>query len=225
MNIAFIPARCGSKSIPFKNVKDFCGKPLIYWNLVALQNSKNIDKIYVATDCYKIKNIVEGFDLSKVIVYDREEENANDTASTESVMLEFINKTNLGNDDLFFLVQATSPLTQTIDFDRALEQLQQENADSLLTCIREKSFFWNKNGTPKNYDYLNRPRRQDFDGELVENGAFYINKIGNIKKAKNRLSGKITIFEMESFASIDIDEEDDWLIAEKLMNKYILKNR
>ena len=46
MNVAFIPVRCGSKSIPFKNIKDFCGKPLVYWNLLALQKSKNIDEGY-----------------------------------------------------------------------------------------------------------------------------------------------------------------------------------
>jgi N-acylneuraminate cytidylyltransferase len=57
MNIALIPARCGSKSIPFKNIKNFCGKPLIYWSLLAAQKSNQIDEIYVATDCEEIKSI------------------------------------------------------------------------------------------------------------------------------------------------------------------------
>jgi len=223
MNIAFIPARCGSKSIPFKNIKKFCGKPLIYWNLLALKNSRNIDEIYVATDCKEIRDIVNSFGFSKVKVYDRDEENANDTASTESVMLEFISKNGFDDNDLFFLVQATSPLTQTKDFDRALEKLQNEKANSLLTCVRTKRFFWNENGTPINYDYKNRPRRQDFDGMLMENGAFYISSIGNIKKYKNRLSGKIAIYEMPEYTAIEIDEEDDWIVAEKLMQKYILQ--
>jgi N-acylneuraminate cytidylyltransferase len=227
VNIAFIPLRCGSKSISFKNIKEFCGKPLIYWNLEALENSKSIDKIFVATDCEEIKEVVSGFDFSKVEVYDREAQNATDSASTESVILEFINKNNFDDNDLFFLVQATSPLTQTKDFDEALNKIKIENADSLLTCVRTKRFFWNSILEPVNYDYNNRPRRQDFDGLFMENGAFYINTIFNIKKYKNRLSGKIAIYEMEEFTSIEIDEEDDWLIAEKLMYKYILskKNR
>ena len=225
MNIALIPARCGSKSIPFKNIKEFCGKPLVYWNLKALQNSVNIDEIYVATDCDKIKDIVNSFKFSKVKVYDRDAQNANDIASTESVMLEFINKNNFNNNDLFLLVQATSPLTQTKDFDEAIEKMYNEKADSLLTCVRTKRFIWNENGNPLNYDYINRPRRQDFDGILMENGAFYINSIKNIKKYKNRLGGKISIYEMEEFTSVEIDEEDDWHIAEKFMYKYILNNR
>lgn len=225
MNIAFIPVRCGSKSIPFKNIKEFCGKPLVYWNLEALQNSINIDRIFVATDCIEIKSIINSFGFSKVEVYDREAQNANDTASTEAVMLEFIKKQNFNGNDLFWLVQATSPLTQTKDFDEAVETLKYQNADSLLTCVRTKRFFWNTDATSINYDFKNRPRRQDFDGILMENGAFYINSIKNIKTDKNRLSGNIAIYEMEEFTTIEIDEEDDWLIAEKLMYKYILNNR
>jgi N-acylneuraminate cytidylyltransferase len=225
MNIAFIPARCGSKSIPFKNIKEFCGKSLIYWNIEALQNSKNIDKIYVATDCEEISSIVHNFKFSKVEVYNRKQENASDTASTESVMLEFINKNSFNENDNFLLVQATSPLTQTKDFDKAIKQLKEEQKDSLLTCVRTKRFIWNDDGTPLNYDYLNRPRRQDFDGILMENGAFYINTIGNIKKDKNRLSGKIAIYEMEEFTAVEIDEVDDWIIAEIFMHKYILTKK
>ena len=225
MNIAFIPVRSRSKSIPNKNIKDFCGKPLVYWNTKALQSSKSIDKIYVATDSEEIKILVNNFNFSKVEVYDRDPQNADDTASTESVILEFINKKKFKNSDLFFLVQATSPLTQTKDFEKALETLKSKNADSIITCVRTKSFFWNSDGTPINYDYKNRPRRQGFAGMLMENGAFYINNIANIKKDKNRLSGKIAIHEMEEFNAVEIDEEDDWIIAERLMYKYILSKK
>ena len=70
MNIAFVPVRCGSKSIPFKNIKLFCGKPLVYWSLFALQNSINIDVIYLAADCREIKQAVNSFNFSKVKIYD-----------------------------------------------------------------------------------------------------------------------------------------------------------
>lgn len=225
MNISFIPVRCGSKSIPFKNIKEFCGKPLVYWNIEALQNSSNIDKIYVATDCMEIKSVVNSFEFSKVEVYDRDSVNANDTASTESVMLEFINKNDFNDNDLFFLVQATSPLTQTNDFDNALDKLHKDNSDSLVTCVRTKRFYWDEEGKPYNYDYNNRPRRQDFDGMMMENGAFYINSVKNIKDSQNRLSGKISVYEMEEFTAVEIDEEDDWIIAEKLMYKHILSKK
>jgi N-acylneuraminate cytidylyltransferase len=223
MNIAFIPARCGSKSIKLKNIKLFCNKPLIYWNIKALQESSMIDEIVVATDCEEIKKIVESFSLSKVRVYQREKLNSKDESSTESVMIEFLNKENYHDKDNFLLVQATSPLTETKDFEEALFKIKNEKTDSLLSCVRVKRFLWNDDKKPINYEYKNRPRRQDFKGVLIENGAFYINSVSNIIKSKNRLSGNISIYEMEEYKYIEIDEEDDWIIAEGLMKKY-LKN-
>ena len=111
--IAFIPARGGSKSIPEKNIKSFCGKPLIFWNLQELQNS-NTDKIVVATDSEKIKNIVNSFNFSKVSVYDRSNENSQDISSTESVMLEYINSINLSDTDTFMSVSYTHLTLPTI---------------------------------------------------------------------------------------------------------------
>jgi len=221
--IAFIPLRCGSKSIKLKNIKDFCGKPLAYWNIKALEDAENIDEIVVATDCDEIENALSGFAFAKLKFYKRQAENAADTSSTEAVMLEYISKAQLNASDLFVLVQATSPFTQTIHFDEAFKQFENEKLDSLLTCVRMKRFFWNANGTSKNYDFTHRPRRQDFDGELMENGAFYINSVGNILESKNRLSGKIGIYEMPEYTAVEIDEESDWIMAESLMQKYVLK--
>jgi N-acylneuraminate cytidylyltransferase len=223
--IAFIPVRGGSKSIPLKNIKLFCGKPLVYWNIEALQNSDRIDEIIVATDSDEIENTVAGFCFSKVKIYRRSEENATDTASTESVMLEYIDHANLSVDDLFLLAQATSPLTETRHFDEALEIYSQHNFDSMLSCVRNYRFFWNSNGTSKNYNYKNRPRRQDFTGELMENGAFYINTVHNIMETKNRLNGKIGIYEMPEYTAMEIDEPDDWAILESLMYRYVLSKR
>ena len=145
MNIAFIPARCGSESIPYKNVKIICGKPLIYWSLLALSNSKIIDQIYVATDCDEVKNIVLGFGFDKVHVFKRNKENASNTASTESVMLEFINNNEHADNDLFILAQATSPFTSPYDFDSAINKLKSNShIDSILSCVESKRFFWEK---------------------------------------------------------------------------------
>lgn len=220
--LAFVPVRCGSKSIPLKNIKLFCGKPLVYWNLQALQSSSKVDEIYVATDCSEIKEVVKSFAFSKVSVYDREPENAADKSSTESVMLEFLRSRSFTGDETFILVQATSPLTSSEDFNNAIDIFKSGKFESLLTCARVKKFFWNENGVPINYDYRKRPRRQDFKGVLLENGSFYINLVGNIIRDENRLSGKIGIYEMPEYKSVDIDELDDWALAERQMNKYIL---
>lgn len=220
--IAFIPVRGGSKSIPLKNIKLLCGKPLVCWNIEALERCSLVDKIIVATDSEQIEEVVLSKHYHKVTIYHRLAENACDTASTESVMLEYIDRECLSNDTIFMLVQATSPLTETCHFSEALDLYAKGIYDSMLTCVRNYRFFWNDDCTSKNYDYMYRPRRQNFSGELMENGAFYINTVGNILRNGNRLGGKIGIYEMPEYTATEIDELDDWIILENLMRKYVL---
>lgn len=220
INIAFIPVRGGSKSIPLKNIKILNGKPLVYWTAKAADDAACIDKVIIATDSDEIRSVVKSFNLPKVVLYDRDAENASDTASTESVMLEYINKSNLNDEDNFFLIQATSPLLKSNHIEEMFVKLKSDNADSALSCVRNKRFYWSEDSRPLNYDYRARPRRQDFAGLMMENGACYINSIGNIKRDKNRLSGKISVYEMPEYTAVEIDEPDDFLLIEKLMEKH-----
>lgn len=223
--IAFIPVRGGSKSIPLKNIKPFCGKPLVCWNIEALEKCSEVHEVVVATDSDEIWNTVEKRKYKKTRLYRRSPENANDTASTESVMLEYISHAKLEGDTIFMLVQATSPLTESRHFTEALQMYTEGDFDSIITCVRNYRFFWNEDGTSMNYDYMHRPRRQNFKGMLMENGAFYINTVRNILSNGNRLSGKIGIYEMPEYTATEIDEPDDWTILENLMRKHVLADR
>ena len=222
MTVAFIPVRGGSKSIPLKNIRDFCGKPLVYWTIKAAIGVPAIDKVIVATDSEEIMHVVASFGFSKVEIYIRDAANAQDNSSTESVMLEYLQKNTLVPDDTFILIQATSPLLSSVDLRKGLELYSA--SDSVLSVVRSKRFYWNSDGKSLNYDYQARPRRQDFDGVFMENGAFYINSVGNILRDKNRLSGQIAVCEMPEYTSFEIDEPDDWVIMETLMRRHILKN-
>jgi len=218
--IAFVPARGGSKSIPSKNIKSFCGKPLIFWCLQELQNS-NVDEIIVATDSVEIKDVVNAFKFPKVKVYDRKEKNSKDNSSTESVMLEYINFSNLSDNTDFMLVQLTSPFTLAKYYNEGLTLYKKH--DSILSCVCSKQFLWSEDGKSINYDISKRPRRQDFQGTLTENGAFYISSVDNIRKFKNRISGDVGIYEMPEYTSLEIDETEDWIVAESLMKRFVLK--
>lgn len=218
MNIALIPVRGGSKSIPLKNVKEFCGFPLVYWTVKAAQDCKEIDKIYVTTDSEKIKEVVEGFQMSKVQVVGRSPQSASDTASTESVMLEFAHEYVFDN---MVLIQATSPLLTSEDLDRGMKLFGQPDVDSVLSTVRQKRFCWKEEKeyvTPINYDYNQRPRRQEFEGYLVENGAFYIISKALLLESKCRLAGRIKAIEMPENTYYEIDEPGDWIVMEQLMN-------
>ena len=226
MNIAFIPVRGGSKSIPLKNIKELNGKPLVYWTVKSAYDAKCIDKVVVATDSIEIKSVVKSFNMSKVEIYARDAQNATDTASTESVMLEYINKSDLKKDDNFFLIQATSPMLKAEHIDGMFEYFQKSEVDSIFSGVVEKQFHWQITNSqqnlvePVNYDYRNRPRRQEFEGLVAENGACYINSVKNILSDKCRLSGNITYYELPLYTSYEIDEEADWKIVETLMEKF-----
>lgn len=217
MNIAFIPVRGGSKSIPLKNIKLINNRPLIYWTLDAADNCKYVDKIVVSTDSEEIKKCIEKYKSDKIEIFNRSKETATDTASTESAMLEYAEKHLFDN---IILIQATSPLLESIDLERGLDEYNNPEVDSVLSVVRQRRFIWEKQNEKfisKNYDYMNRPRRQEFDGFLVENGAFYITKREDLLKNKCRLSGNISYIEMSEETYFEIDELSDWEIVEQLL--------
>lgn len=219
MVIAFIPLRGGSKSIPLKNIKNLNGRPLASYCIEASVVSRCIDEVIVATDSVEIINFINEKKYPKVKIYRRDEANAQDESSTESVMLEYLEKGFSNEDDLFILVQATNPFITSEHLDDAIESVHNNFCDSLLSVVHFKRFLWSKDGASLNYNYSNRPRRQDFEGNYLENGAFYINSVGNIKKHKNRLSGKIGYYVMPEYSSYEIDEPADWFVVESILQK------
>ena len=215
--IAIIPIRKGSKGIPSKNKKKIVGRPLFSWVLTEAIFS-NLDLIYVFTDDSEIIEYVEReyHWTTKVKVLLRAEENATDTASTESALLEFSKK--IKHDyDILCLLQATSPLILAEDINKGLEKITKESFDSAVSVVNTHRFIWNANGVPLNYDVFNRPRRQDFDGLLVENGAVYCTTKEAFLQSNNRVSGSIGLFEMSEENLMEIDSVSDWNIIENLL--------
>lgn len=227
MNVAFIPVRGGSKSIPLKNIKPMCGKPLVYWTVAAACGCKNIDKVYVATDSEKIRETLQNVKdtdtdgrLDKMEIIGRSQESASDTASTEFAMLEFAREHLF---DHIVLIQATSPLLTAEDLDRGFTLYEQKETDSVLSVVRQKRFNWKveKDGSaqPTNYDYFHRPRRQEFEGYCVENGAFYITSRKRLLATENRISGNVKAVEMSEDTFFEIDEPSDWDMIQQLLER------
>ena len=213
--IALIPLRGGSKSIPNKNLKIIAGKPLFSWVLEAALKCLYINSVYVSTDSVEISDLVNNlyFDAN---VISRPAEYATDESSTESVMLHFLSQIDF---DVLVTIQATSPLLLAEDLNGAIAQFKSQKLDSSLSAVRTKRFFWNNDYTPINYDPLHRPRRQEFHGTLMENGAFYITRREILEHYQSRLAGKIGIYEMDESTAVEIDEPDDWGRVERLLMK------
>ncbi|WP_338655525.1 HAD hydrolase family protein [Sporosarcina psychrophila] len=221
--IAFIPVRGGSKSIPLKNIKKINGRPLVYWAIDAAVQCEYIDEVYVSTDSIEIEKTIFGYDKDhngKLKCVQRSPENATDEATTESVLMEFVEEIKSNE---IVLIQATSPLIQAKDLDAAFRKFYLNKFDSLLSLVRQKRFVWKENNDetvhPVNYKVESRLRRQDFDGYLVENGAFYISKYDAVIKSRLRISGEIGHYEMPEETYVEIDEPKDWLIVEECLRQ------
>lgn len=221
--IGFIPLRKNSKGIPGKNKKKLVGRPLFCWVLTEAIFSE-LDEVYVFTNDTEIIDFInkEYHWTSKVKTLLREEINANDTASTESALIEFSEKINQDY-ELLCLLQATSPLTTSKDINNAINKITNDGFDSVLSVVKTHRFTWNLDGTAQNYDVFNRPRRQDFDGLLIENGAIYITKKEAFLSSKNRVSGNIGLIEMPEDTLVELDSLTDWLIVENLLTERLKK--
>lgn len=192
------------------------GRPLFTWVLGEAVFSE-LDEVYVYTDD---QSIIEFIDkeyhwTNKVKALKRSEESANDTASTEFAILEFCETINY-NFDVFCLLQATSPFTEKEDINACLEKLNGA-CDSALTVVNTHRFLWDNNGNPINYNPKERPRRQDFDGLLIENGAVYTITKPALDEHKNRLGDHVGIVQMHEDSLLEIDSESDWIAIESLL--------
>jgi CMP-N-acetylneuraminic acid synthetase len=219
--VALVPLRGGSKGIKDKNIKPLFGKPLCYWVLEAASCAAEVDEVYVSTDSQKIANVVESLGLG-VQVIERPDSLATDSATTEAVVEHFLS---VLSPKVLITIQATSPLLQSSDIDAAMSQFRKNDLDSLISINRLKQFLWNENGTPLNYDPRNRPRRQDFAGAIVENGAFYISKRTTILKHGSRIGGKVGFFELSEAGRLEIDDMVDFRIADLLLRYRSAGNR
>ncbi|WP_329805031.1 acylneuraminate cytidylyltransferase [Flavobacterium facile] len=215
--VAIIPIRKGSKGIPGKNKKKMLGRPLFSWVLGEAIFS-DLDEVYVFTDDEEtLAFLAKEYAWSpKVKGLLRNEDNANDTASTESAMLEFAEKINF-DFDMLCLLQATSPMTTSANINEAIANMYVANTVSVLSVVKTHRFTWNEDGTSQNYDVFNRPRRQDFKGLLMENGAIYMTTKEAFLASKNRVSGKIGLIEMPEETLHEIDTLSDWTILENLL--------
>jgi CMP-N,N'-diacetyllegionaminic acid synthase len=218
---AIIPARGGSKGVPRKNVRLIGDKPLIAHSILQAKEAKLINNVYVSTNDFEIAQTARNYG-AKII--HRPDELSGDTASSESALIHAlveIEKTGIYPELIVFL-QCTSPIRKGTDIDDAIEKLQAENADSLLSVSPSHRFLWEEvNGVAKpiNYDYHHRLRRQDMKPQFMENGSIYVFKPWVLKELGNRLGGKISMFPMSEAAAWEIDSLTDLEIVEFLLTK------
>ena len=224
--IALIPARGGSKGIPRKNIKLFCGKPLIYWSIkVALEN-KFIDRVIVSTEDIEIAQIAT--DFSAEVPFLRPKDLANDNSLTIDVVLDILDNLEDVNDIL--LLQPTSPLRRDEDLSSIFEFREKCCSDSAVSvCSSEKNLalYQELDSKSRIKPYLKDKKilpRQLSKMKYLINGSMYLSSKDSIIKNKSLITSNTVGYIMPEILSIDIDNQFDWLIAEFLMSKNINNN-
>ncbi len=218
--LAIIPARGGSKRLPRKNLLDLCGKPLIAWSIEAALKSKYISKVIISSDDEEILNIAKEY---KADFIKRPDELASDTATTFDALKHTLE--NVEKYDYVVLLQPTSPLRSEKHIDEAIELLKEKNADAIISvCEVEHSPLWSntldENLNMSNFlrDEVLNKRSQDLPKYYRLNGAIYICKTEKLLENKGFfIKENIYAYKMDKKYSVDIDEEIDFAIAEKLM--------
>ena len=215
---AFIPARGGSKGIPKKNIITFAGKPLVVHSIEYALNCSQIDEVVVSTNDDKIAKIAR---KTGARIVKRPSELSTNKATTESAIHHFFNKFNK-KPDIIVLLQPTSPYRPKGSLEKAITHFTENGFDSLLSITPTHRFYWRVKEDQTafaEYNYLNRPRRQDMkldDIRYVENGSLYIFTRKHFDKTGNRLGGKIGYVEWPEEYSLEIDTPLDFNMVEKI---------
>lgn len=222
--IGLIPARGGSKGVPRKNMRVISGKPLIAFSILAAQQSRHIDSVYVSSNDQAILRHAQTMGATGIV---RPDEFASDTASAFEVVNHFIGmlpNVLLQEDPYIVYLQPTSPFRTARHIDGALEQMLAEKSHSIVSVSEMekspfKSFTLDANGRLQSLfdEKLSNARRQDLPAVFVPNGAIYVFRVSEFKARGDFPSNGSVPFIMSQEDSLDIDTEDDIRHAEMIL--------
>lgn len=215
--VAVVPMKLNSTRLPQKNIKPFTnGKPLCYYILSTLLTVDDIDEVYVYCSNPDIKKFIpKGVKFLK-----RSEELDQDTTKINEVLSSFSKDVPA---DIYVMTHTTAPFISKEKIEEGINAVLNEGYDSSFAAKKLQDFLW-KDGKPFNYELNSIPRTQDLPAIFEETSGFYIYKNNVINDLNRRIGEKSYIVEVSEIESIDIDELEDFMIADAIYN-HIIKNQ
>lgn len=213
--VALLPMKGNSERVPNKNMKIFAGAPLFYAVADTLVNCKYIDFIVINTDSDVIADDAVSRYGDKVRIVHRPENIRGDFVSMNDVI-----RCDLDNVDSNHFVQthSTNPLLRSDTIDSAIEEYfsaLERGFDSLFSVTRLQTRLYDIEGKPLNHNPNELRRTQDLEPIFEENSNFYIFSKDSFSKAGDKRIGlKPSLFEMNKLEAVDIDEPEDFILAE-----------
>lgn len=226
MLIGLIPARGGSKGIKRKNIKEIFGKPLIAWTIRQAIETKSLDKVIVSTDDEEIANISVDFGAEVPFIRPKRI-SLDDSPGILNVLnlLEEIPETRK-----ILYLQPTSPLREIEDIINIIELQNKHDAESCISISKapkHPSWMYKLESNKKMNPILTEgtvSRRQDLSEVYVINGALYLGNAEFYKREKKFINSETIGYIMPKDRSIDIDDMDDWRLAELKLKMKFKKN-
>jgi pseudaminic acid cytidylyltransferase len=222
MKIAVIPARGGSKRIPRKNIKDFCGKPMISWSIEAAKECGLFDHIFVSTDDQEIAEISESYGAS--VPFIRPNNLSDDFTSTSDVVEHAYKwcEKNIGHIDYVCCIYATAPFIRSVDIKNCFLEMVETGANIAFTAttfpfpiqraIKLNSSYRVEMFQPQHL----MTRSQDLESAYHDAGQIYWSSDMAVKSGMSAFSKDATVFILPRYRVQDIDTIEDWEYAEYL---------
>ena len=223
MRLAIIPARGGSKRIPQKNIKEFCGKPIIAYSIEAALNSKVFDKVIVSTDSYEVGNIARQFGAE--VPFWRPAELSDDYTVTAPVISHAIDFYEKQGHEVEFAccIYATAPFVTAEDLKNSHQIIYSSPevmfvySASTFSFPIQRAFYINDDEEvqmfwPENY----LTRSQDLKEAYQDAGQFYWGRPEGWKKELVFFAPHSRVYKLPRNRVQDIDTIEDWEFAEKL---------
>lgn len=209
--VAVVPMKLNNSRLPNKNTKRFTnGMPLCHYILSTLLKIEMIDKVYVYCSNPKIKNFIpEGVHFLK-----RSETLDRDTTKMNEVLGAFAKDVEA---DVYLMTHTTAPFISAESIKKALVVVCDGEYDSAFSAKKVQDFLW-RDGHPFNYNLNEIPRTQDLPALYMETSGFYIYKASVINDLHRRIGNKPYIVEVGEIESVDIDEGEDFIIADAIYN-------
>lgn len=217
--VAIIPARGGSKRIPRKNIREFCGKPMVAYSVEAALASGVFDEVMVSTDDREIAEIAVRYGAS--VPFMRSAETSGDFVNMPDVVIEVLEEYEKRgcHYDYGCMIFPTAPFVSAENLKKAGEKFREAIPDSLVSVVKfsypvQRALVMREGQLVFEYPQYLDSRSQDLEPHYHDAAQFIFFRTESLKTNRRLLVGNMLPFEIDEMQVQDIDTEEDWKIAE-----------
>ncbi len=221
--LAIIPARGGSKRIPKKNIIPLGGKPMIHWTIEAAKSCSYIDRVLVSTDCIEIKQISEEAGIKVPFLRETAADDVSPVSEATLVALQQAEE-RWGEFDIVIQLMANCPFRGGDVISEGIEQFFSDNRASQISYFKYgwMNPWWahtiEHNQPTALFPEKLKKRSQDLEDLFCPTGAIWISEVSTLKQYKTFYSPEFCTYVIDWISALDIDDDDDLLMAQAVLN-------